>query len=143
MTLGLPTPGAVAGIGIDAVDIGRFRRALGRRPGLAERLFTDGERAYAAATVDPAPHLAVRFAAKEAVMKALGTGIGGFALHDVEVVRAGTAGAARGAPSLSLSATAAALATRRGVTRWHLSLTHTEDLALALVLAESGDPRGG
>jgi len=133
-------PGSVAGIGIDAVDIGRFRKVLDRRPALAERVFTDAERADAAGRGDPAEHLAARFAAKEAVMKALGTGLGGFALRDVEVVRAGGTGAGRGAPSLRLAHRAAALAADRGVRRWHLSLTHTDALALAMVLAEAGAP---
>ena len=125
----------VSGIGIDAVDIDRFRRVLGRRPTLAER-------ADAADRGDPAQHLAARFAAKEAVMKALGTGIGGFAFHDVEVVR-GTGPGPSGAPSLRLSDRAAALAAQRGVLQWHVSLTHTDQLAMAVVLAESGAPGAG
>ena len=132
----------VSGIGIDAVDIDRFRRVLGRRPALAERVFTEAERADAADRGDPAQHLAARFAAKEAVMKALGTGIGGFAFHDVEVVR-GTGPGPSGAPSLRLSDRAAALAAQRGVLQWHVSLTHTDQLAMAVVLAESGAPGAG
>ncbi len=135
--------GPVAGIGIDAVDIDRFRRVLARRPGVAERMFTAAERAYAADSADPAPHLAARFAAKEAVMKALGTGIGGFALRDVEVVREAGTGAGRGAPSLRLADRAAALAQDRGVSRWHVSMTHTDALALAVVLAEAGPSGAG
>ena len=133
----------VSGIGIDAVDVNRFRRVLGRRPALAERMFTEAERADAAGRGDPAQHLAARFAAKEAVMKVLGTGIGGFALHDVEVVRGNAPGARRGAPSLRLSDRAAALAAERGVCQWHVSLTHTDQLAMAVVLAESGAPGSG
>jgi len=133
----------MAGIGIDAVDIDRFRRVLGRRPSLAERVFTEAERADAADRGDPTGHLAARFAAKEAVMKALGTGIGGFALHDVEVVRGSAPGARRGAPSLRLFDRAAALAAERGVRSWHVSLTHTDHLAMAVVLAESGPPGSG
>jgi holo-[acyl-carrier protein] synthase len=135
--------GAVAGIGIDAVDIARFGRVLDRRPSVAERLFTAAERSDAASRANPTPHLAARFAAKEAVMKALGTGIGGFALRDVEVVRETAPGAGRGAPSLRLSDRAAALAADRGVRRWHVSLTHTDELALAVVLAEAGAPGPG
>ena len=135
--------GPVAGIGIDAVDIDRFRRVLARRPGVAERMFTAAERADAADSADPAPHLAARFAAKEAVMKALGTGIGGFALRDVEVVREAGTGAGRGAPSLRLADRAAALARDRGVSRWHVSMTHTDALALAVVLAEAGPSGAG
>jgi holo-[acyl-carrier protein] synthase len=120
----------VIGIGVDAVDIERFRTVLARRPNMAQRLFTEGERAYAARHADPAPSLAARFAAKEAVMKALGVGLGAFAFTDVEVVRA-----ASGQPSLVMLGAAAALADRRGVGKWHVSLTHTATLAEAVVAA--------
>lgn len=123
--------GSVRGVGVDAVEVERFRRVLGRRPGLAERLFTDAERAYAAKAADPGPRLAVRFAAKEAVLKALGVGIGAASFRDVEVVRADS-----GLPSLVLTGSAATLADGRGVRRWHLSLTHTAALAVASVVAE-------
>jgi len=128
----------VVGVGVDAVDVDRFRLALRRRPRLADRLFTDGERADVAASGDPAERLAARFAAKEATMKALGSGIGSFPLKDVEVVRAGGTGPTRSAPSLRLSAAAAQLASDRQVTRWHLSLTHTSQVAIAMVVAEGG-----
>ncbi len=126
----------MVGVGVDAVDVDRFRRVLARRPGLAERVFTEGERADAAAAADPAERLAARFAAKEAVMKALGSGLGSFPLRDVEVVRAPGSGAAAGAPSLRLVARAAELARRRRVARWHVSLTHTAQVAMAVVVAE-------
>ncbi len=118
------------GIGIDAVEIDRFRTVLARRPRLARRLFTDGERDYGARCSDPAPRLAARFAAKEAVMKALGVGLGAFAFRDVEVVKAPS-----GAPSLSLTGRAADLAARRGVTSWHVSLTHSGLVAEAVAVA--------
>ncbi|MGH9152096.1 MAG: holo-ACP synthase, partial [Acidimicrobiales bacterium] len=73
------------GIGIDAVEVDRFRRALERTPRMGERLFTDGERAYGSRFADPAPRLAARFAAKEATMKALGVGLGAVDFRDVEV----------------------------------------------------------
>lgn len=120
----------IIGIGIDAVDVDRFRLLLGRRPGVAERLFTDGERAFGGRHRDPAPRLAARFAAKEAVMKALGVGLGAFAFHDVEVVSAPS-----GAPSLVLRGAAATLAERQGVVSWRLSLTHTDLVAEAVVVA--------
>jgi holo-[acyl-carrier protein] synthase len=126
----------VVGVGVDLVDVDRFRRVLARRPGLAGRIFTEGERADAGRMTDPAQRLAARFAAKEAVMKALGHGIGAFALHDVEVVRAPGSGATRGAPSLRVTAGAAALAERCGVDRWHVSLSHTGQVAMAVVVAE-------
>lgn len=118
------------GIGVDLVDIDRFRRALHRTPTLAGRLFTEDERAYADAARDPAPRYAVRFAAKEAVMKALGVGLGAFDWHDVEVRRADS-----GAPSLRITGRAAALADDVGVVDWKLTLSHTDRLAEAIAVA--------
>jgi holo-[acyl-carrier protein] synthase len=118
----------IAGVGVDAVDVERFRATLDRRPRIAERLFTDAERAYAAGDCQ---RLAARFAAKEATMKALGAGIGSTGWRDVEVVRAPS-----GAPSLELRAAAAARAERLGVAHWHVSLTHTPTVAVAVVVAE-------
>ena len=118
------------GLGLDAVEIGRFRRVLGRTPAMAERLFTDGERAYGARFADPVPRLAARFAAKEATMKALGVGLGAFDFHDVEVRNA-----TGGAPSLRLSGRAATLAGSLGVTSFRLSITHTDTIAEAVVAA--------
>lgn len=119
------------GVGVDAVDVERFRVSLGRTPTLRTRLFTAEELAYVAPKVDPVPSLAVRFAAREAVMKALGVGLGAFGFHDVWVRRAES-----GVPSLEIHGPALALADAAGVTRWHLSLTHTDLLAIAYVLAE-------
>ena len=119
----------IAGVGVDAVDVGRFRTVLERRPGLGERLFTEGERRDG---MGDAQRLAARFAAKEATMKALGHGLGSMGWHDVEVVRE-----ASGAPSLRLTAAAEALAERNGVARWHVSLTHTDSVAMAMVVAET------
>ena len=116
------------GIGIDAVDVDRFALLLTRREGLGERLFTERERADAAGSVS---RLAARFAAKEAAMKALGVGLGAFRFHEVEVVRAPS-----GQPSLVLAGEAAAMAVERGVTTWHVSLTHTARIAEAIVIAE-------
>jgi holo-[acyl-carrier protein] synthase len=128
-------PGTIRGIGVDAVDIARFRQVVARRPAVLARLFTDDERAFAEACRDPGPRLAVRFAAKEAVLKALGVGVGAAGFRDVEVRRADN-----GAPHLALSGRAAALAARRGVARWHLSLTHTDTVAVASVVAEGASP---
>ena len=123
-------PGVV-GLGIDAVDLDRFRTVLGRRPGLARRIFTEDELAYAEGAPDPVPRLATRFATKEAVMKALGVGLWSFGLRDVEVVRHGL-----DAPTVVLHGPAADLAEAAGATRWHLSLTHTDTVAMAAVVAE-------
>jgi len=127
--------GHVRGIGVDAVDVVRFREVLARRPGIVGRLFTDTERAYAARSADPGPRLAARFAAKEAVLKALGVGVGAAGFRDVEVVRG-----QGGEPGLVLSGRAAALSARRGVHRWHVSLTHTDTVAVASVVAEGAAP---
>jgi holo-[acyl-carrier protein] synthase len=135
LTTGGVLAGAVAGVGVDAVDLDRLRRVLARRPRLAERLFTPDELAYARRAADPVPRLATRFAAKEATMKALGVGLGALTFAEVEVVRSGL-----DAPQLVLRGEAAARAGRVGVTGWHLSLTHTDRVAMALVVAE-GSPR--
>ena len=117
-------------IGVDIVEVPRFRALLARRPGIAERLFTPDERAYAEARPDPTERLAARFAAKEAVMKALGAGFGDVSFRDMEVVRA-----EGGQPGLRLQGRAAARARRAGVAGWHLSLSHTDHTAIAVVVA--------
>ena len=117
------------GVGLDAVEVDRFRRVLSRTPGVARRVFTEDERSYGAAALDPAPRLAARFAAKEAAMKALGVGLGAVDWHDVEVVRADS-----GAPALRVTGRAAALAAAQGVTAWRVSLTHTDTAAEAIVV---------
>lgn len=118
------------GIGVDLVDVGRMRAALDRTPTLAGRLFTEAERSYAEQARDPSARYSVRFAAKEAVMKALGVGLGAFDWHDVEVVRSDS-----GAPSLVVTGRAAAIAAEAGVREWKLTLTHTDDLAEAIAVA--------
>ena len=130
-----PEPGIV-GVGVDAVDVVRFRRVLDRRPSLAYRCFTSSEQSDAGRSADRVQSLAARFAAKEAVMKALGSGLGAFAWTDVEVMRAPGTGATRNAPSLELRGGAAALAGERGAGRFHVSLTHTDGVAIAFVVAE-------
>lgn len=120
----------VLGIGSDLVEVERFRLARERRPRIDERLFSDGERAYAYRFRNPVPHLAARFGAKEAVMKAMGVGLWRFAMRDVEVVRLPS-----GQPILRLHGGAAAMAEARGVASWHLTLTHSESMALAVAVA--------
>lgn len=122
-------PGVI-GIGTDLVEVERFRLALTRRPALAERLFSDDERAYAGRFRDPTKSLAARFGAKEAVMKAMGVGLWKFALRDVEVVKRRS-----GEPVLALHDKAAALAVEKGVREWRLTLTHTDSMAMAVALA--------
>jgi holo-[acyl-carrier protein] synthase len=125
----------IIGVGIDDVDLDRFARSLERTPSLAVRLFTAGERAYASAAQPPmaTQRYAARFAAKEAVLKALGAGLGACGFHDIEVVRDEDSGA----PSIVLHGPAAALAASRGATVVFLSLTHTETRATALAVATS------
>ncbi|MDA8040713.1 MAG: holo-ACP synthase [Actinomycetota bacterium] len=118
------------GLGIDAVDIARFRALLERRPSVRHRLFTPLELEALASRSDPVPGLAARFAAKEAAMKALAAGIGGIDFADVEVL-AGPSGE----PRLSVSGRAAARALGLGVSGWHVSISHTEALATAVVVA--------
>ena len=118
------------GIGTDLVELDRFRIALTRTPGIVARLFTDDERAYAELRNDPTERFAARFAAKEAVLKAMGAGIGECAFREIEVVRAES-----GAPSLRLHGKAASLAAERGVGEWRLTLTHTASLAQAIAVA--------
>jgi holo-[acyl-carrier protein] synthase len=130
----------IVGVGVDAVDVARFRRVLDRRPRFAARCFTLSEQSDATSSADVAQSLAARFAAKEAVMKALGTGIGAFALTDVEVRRTTGSGATRNAPFLVLHGTAAELAGAQGAGQFHLSLTHTDGVAIAFVVAEQAQP---
>lgn len=120
--------GPVIGVGIDAVDVARFSLILRRRGGFEERVFTPLERSTCAGTPG---RLAARFAAKEATMKALGVGLGAFGFHDVWVEREDS-----GRPTLHVEGRAAALADAAGVSRWHVSLTHTELVAEAVVVAE-------
>ena len=119
------------GIGIDLVDVQRFRKVLKRREKIGARLFTDNELSYCHAAIDPTERMAVRFAAKEAVMKALGVGLGGVRFREIEVIKDPS-----GRPSLTLHGNAAQLAADTGIRRWHLSLSHTSSVAEALVIAE-------
>lgn len=114
------------GVGIDLLEIDRLERALERHPRLADRVFTASELSYARARRRPGRHLAARFAAKEAVVKALGFA-DGFGLRDVEVV----AGAP---PTVRLHGRAAEAATGLDI---RISLTHSRDYAAAMAIAET------
>jgi holo-[acyl-carrier protein] synthase len=120
----------VIGIGTDLVELDRFRLALTRTPRIVERLFSADERAYAELRSDPTERYAARFAAKEAVLKAMGVGLWKFPLREIEVVRAES-----GQPSVLLHGKAAAVAIERGVTSWRLTLTHTDTVAHAIAVA--------
>lgn len=123
----------IVGVGIDIVEVARFRRARERwGERFLGRLFTTRELDYCLASANHDLRLAARFAAKEAALKALGTGLtAGCRWHDVEVVPD-----ERGAPALALSSAAAQLASRLGASRRHLSLTHTAACAAAVVVLE-------
>ena len=112
-------------VGLDLLEIDRLERALERRPRLAERLFTDAEREYAASRARPGQHLAARFCAKEAVAKALG--LQAWSFRDVEVTSAG------GPPEVPLHGAVAERAEALGVTV-RISLTHTRTDAGAVAI---------
>ena len=124
--------GAPPGIGIDLIEIERLERAIERRPRFAERVFSAGELEYAARHGRPGRHLAARFAAKEAALKALG--LGGLA-------PARDRGRGRGdeAPRLRLHGSAAERAADAGL-ELSVSLTHSRELAAAVVRADPARP---
>lgn len=126
---------ATEGIGIDLVDVARFQAALLRRPRLAQRLFTDAERRDANGRPE---RLAARFAAKEAVLKTFGVGMGSTSWRSIEVVLSES-----GAPHVVLHGSAEELAKMAGITVLHLSLTHTSELAAAFVIGTSEEELGG
>jgi holo-[acyl-carrier protein] synthase len=119
----------VSGVGIDLIEIERLERALERRPSLAERVFTADELRFVADHRRPGRHLAARFAAKEAALKALG--LGGLRMHEVEVVGGGGE-----APALRLYGRAAEVAEQQGVAL-EVSLTHSRELAAAVVTSRT------
>lgn len=121
----------IVGIGVDVVDVPRFEATLARTPGMADRLFTAEERVTDLGHPRTATSLAARFAAKEAVAKALGAPTG-MHWHDCQVI-----GDADGRPWLQLGGSVAAAAQEQGIDRWHLSLSHDGDVAIAYVVAES------
>jgi holo-[acyl-carrier protein] synthase len=126
----------IIGVGIDVVPVTRFAESLERTPGLADRLFTAGERRTHLGNPRTAESLAGRFAAKEALAKALGAPAG-MLWTDAEVIVEDT-----GRPRLQVSGTVAARADELGVRSWHVSLSHDGGIASAVVIAE-GSGEGG
>ncbi len=119
--------------GVDIIEISRVGAVLARYGSrFQQRIFTAGEIAYCR---ERAPNLADRFAAKEAAMKALGTGVRGVSWKDIEVVRASS-----GAPSIRLHGRAAARAERLGVQEIALSLSHSREYAVAFVVIQQESP---
>ena len=125
----------IVGVGIDVADIARFATALERTPALRERLFTADEVRRPSGRDMTTASLAARFAAKEAVAKALGAP-GGLRWHDCEVLTEES-----GRPVLRMTGTVAAAAAARGITHWHLSMSHDGPVAMAMVLAEGREPQ--
>ena len=121
----------IIGVGIDVVPVERFAESLTRTPGLRDRLFTTAEQLTPSGNPRTGESLAARFAAKEAVAKALGAPAG-LRWHDCEIVADPD-----GRPWLTVSGTVAAVAAERGINRWHLSLSHDGGIASAMVIAES------
>jgi holo-[acyl-carrier protein] synthase len=115
----------IVGVGIDVCDIRRFRESMERRPGLRLRLFTPAEQGLSITS------LAARFAAKEAVAKALGAP-GNLSWQDAEVLRG-----PGGQPELTVRGTVRARADELGVGNWHISLSHDAGIASAMVIAET------
>ena len=128
----------IVGMGTDLAEIGRVKRSIDRfGDRFLERVYTPGEIAYCMTKKGFAESFAARFAAKEAAAKALGTGISyGVSWKEFEVTRAKS-----GKPSLVLHGRAAELAAKMGVVNISLSLTHTPDLAMAVVVMEGKDER--
>ena len=118
------------GIGTDLVDIDRFRAVLERTPGLIDRVFRADELAYANQAGDPVPRLAARFAAKEATLKSMGCGLGAMKMRDIEVLHHDD-----GRPELRLHAGAREKAEAFGANRFAVTLSHTDQLAQAVVVA--------
>ncbi len=123
-------------IGTDLIEIERIETVYERTgERFLARILTDREREYCLGKTRPASSIAARFAAKEAVMKCLGTGWAeGVTFRDIEVTRV-----ASGAPGLQLHGRSAEIATEQGITRWHLTLSHSRDHAMAMVVAERAE----
>ena len=128
---------ALAGIGVDMVEIARMEKVLARRPNFARRVFSEEERTYCDRTARPAQHYAARFAAREAVLKALGTGFSrGIGFADVSVTRNEA-----GQPQALLTGRAREVAEEQGVREVALSISYTHDVAVANAVAVTDDVR--
>lgn len=123
----------IAGVGIDLVEVARMEKILQRwQERFLQKVFTGEEIAYCCRKAAPALHFAARFAAKEAALKALGIGLGmGLALKDIGTVRG-----VKGGPSLSFTEPGRWMLAEAGICRTHLSLTHTKNYAMAMVVME-------
>lgn len=123
----------ILGVGLDIVEVQRMADGLRKESGLKTRLFTESEIRYCDSHKHDGQHFAARFAAKEAFAKALGTGISeGLSFQDVEIVQD-----SGGRPGILLHGRSQQLADSRGVAHIHLSITHTQERAAAVVVLES------
>ena len=113
------------------VELAGFRAMLEREPSIISEIFTESELGYTSQFGDPAPRLAARFAAKEATMKALGVGIDAVEWREIGIVRDDL-----GSPFLVITGSARELADRLGLARWVVSLSHSESVAMSVVVAE-------
>ncbi|HZD60162.1 MAG TPA: holo-ACP synthase [Anaerolineae bacterium] len=120
----------IKGIGIDIIEVNRIEQAISRRKRFAERVFTESERDYCLSRRRPHLHFAVRFAAKEAAVKALGSGMRGVRWTDFEIRRDKW-----GRPYLRLSGNAAAMARERGICDIFISLSFSRESAIASAIA--------
>jgi len=123
----------IAGIGIDIIEINRIRRVLEKNPAFQQKVFSEQEIQYCVSKADPSMSFAARFAAKEAFMKALGTGWN----HEVSWVEIETVINKNGSPSLSITGKTRMTLTARNITSCHLSLSHEKEYSVACVVLES------
>jgi holo-[acyl-carrier protein] synthase len=121
----------IIGHGVDLVEHDAFARLVGQEEAFLKRCFTDGEIATGKSTADPVQWFASRFAAKEAVMKAIGTGFTqGISWQEITVISSETGG-----PHIQLTGTTARIAGQKLVTQWHLTISHTKRFSIASVIA--------
>ncbi len=120
----------IKGTGVDIIEISRIRKAFRNFKKFGPRIFTTAEQDYCMTKKYPWPSLAARFAAKEAVAKAMGTGIGQVKWTDIEIVKNG-----RGRPEARLSGTALEVAGRLGISGFQISISHCKEYAVAFAVA--------
>lgn len=121
----------ILGVGTDMIEIARIQRAIEKNARFEQRVYTEQEIVYCKRKANPWQSFAARFAAKEAVSKALGTGIGTVGLQEIEIVNA-----AGGQPQVVLHGAALILAQNRNIQRVHVSLSHSETFAIATAVLE-------
>lgn len=128
----------IYGIGTDIIEIKRVKKAMTRNPRFLERMFTEQELEYYKRKNMNAQHIAAGFSAKEAVLKALGTGLGGFRWKDIEVLRC-----AIGKPIVRLGGGVKRFVEDNGIGEIHITISHSKDFATATAVAEVATEREG